>query len=126
MSKKPATETAVLVENGGTAVSSQFPGMQVFSIPGVTGVALVPEPEAGYLTERQIVAFRKREVPEELLNESVLNQELFVRAPLVEWRFENLVIDDKVLKSMEYPAGLAQWVYKATQPHLEQIFSKKN
>lgn len=123
---KPAKEAAAIVEDGDTAASSQFPNMQVFRCPGIKGVALVPEPESGYLTERQVLAFRKREIPPELNEASVLAQELFVRAPLVEWRFENLAIDDEVLTSMEYPAGLKEWVYTATQPHLERIFSKKN
>lgn len=121
---KTADSDAEIVEE--TAVSSLYPGMQVLTLPGVSGVALVPEPDAGSLTALQITRFLKREAPKELLEAGAVYSELFVRAPLVDWRFKGLTLSDEKLISLDYPAEIAHWVYKATQPHLERIFSKKN
>lgn len=123
---KAKPKTAVSKDDEETAVSSLYPGMQVLTLPGVAGVALVPEPDAGSLTALQITRFLKREAPAELRDAGAIYSELFVRAPLVDWRFEGLELTDEKLISLDYPAEIAKWVYVATQPHLDRIFSKKN
>lgn len=126
MSKSSQTAVSEVMQEE-TAVSSLYPGMQVFTLPGLIGVALVPEPDEGSLSELQIVRFLKREVPKEMTAAGAggYAQELFVRKPLVDWRFENLDLTDERIISLDYPAELSRWVFEATEPHLRRIFNKK-
>ena len=122
---KSSPKTAVSELQEETAVSSLYPGMQVLQLPGVAGVALVPELDSGSLTALQVTRFLKREAPKELDEAGAIYSELFVRAPLVDWRFEGFSLTDERLINLDYPAEIAHWVYNATQPHLERIFNKK-
>ncbi len=124
MSKSSQTAVSDVMQEE-TAVSSLYPGMQVLTVPGLIGVALVPEPEAGWLSALQIARFLKRQAPAELEQLGTVYAECYVRAPLVDWRFENLSMTDERLINLDYPAEVAHWVYNATQPHLERIFNKK-
>jgi hypothetical protein len=122
---KPAKTAVSDAEAEETAVSSQYPNMLVLELPHVDGVALIVDPDKGSLTARQVSGYVKRDVPDALKGEGVYFQEMFVRAPLIDWRFKNLELTDEVLISMEYPAEIAYWTHQVTQPHLERIFSKK-
>jgi hypothetical protein len=124
MSKSSQTAVSEFMQEE-TAVSSLYPGMQVLTVPGLVGVALVPEPDEGYLSALQIARFLKRQAPPELEAAGAIYVECYARAPLVDWRFENLPMTDERLISLDYPYEMAKWVYEATQPHLVRIFDKK-
>lgn len=122
---KPAKTAVSDADAEETAVSSLYPDMLVLELPHLEGVALIVDPDKGYLSARAVSRYVKRNVPKELKEAGSVFQEMFVRAPLVDWRFTNLELTDEVLISLEYPAEIAYWVYRVTQPHLERIFSKK-
>lgn len=123
---KPA-KTAVSDAAGAeeTAVSSLYPGMQVLTLKGVEGVALVPD-EDNHLSAAAINRFiRRQNTPDELEQAAAVFKEFYARSALVDFRFQELKITDDMMINLEYPAELAYWTFYATEPHLNRIFSKK-
>lgn len=122
---KPAKTAVSDADAEETAVSSLYPDMLVLELPHLEGVALIIDPEAGHLSAKAVTRYVRRNVPPELKEAGTIFQEMYVRAPLVDWRFKDLELTDEVLINLDYPAEIAYWVYRVTQPHLERIFSKK-